>query len=698
MPEKMPEGADLPASSKSFAETGPKLWTSVLFLYGSFVLLRFLQSLLLSEPAVIPDELVYKSMAYGFFKWQDLFALSPEAVGAPTNVGYVLYQILISLIFFFRDNFLVAGKLVNAFLINATIFPLYRILRDFVPREEAAAGAALALLLPSFGYSSFLMAENLYTPLFVLCVYLIYKSCTEGSLRYPMLTAGCLVLCFMTKPHALSLLAALVACGGFLAAFYAFKVKDRLSSRRVLLSLGAACALLMVSLLAFTGIYGGSFARIAGFNLAVTRGIPSSIVAGFGSQEYVFGEFFTMAAAHLGSVLFLFLVPLLLTCWGWAQAFRERDTKRLAFSSLILFILFELGVMTLVISLFFAPEESFVRLHGRFYSMAFPLLIISFVVFRKRVRWTRARRAVLLSLSLLALFALLPGIPVFFGSPVKFSLAIDFPEVAWAAFLPRVVVAAVVFLFGWMTIQLIRKGRTGLYLGFFVAVALIANCAESWILVRFYEPQRVATRPARTFIRDTIRNPDSRVAVIDPGEIHKFLTVFWLPYNFTLAARLPEHTTLERDEIPEETDFVVLFGEYPLDFQPLRSFRRGKCRILRLASHENVIRDFLGVTLDAPEWGWTEKEFAYFPDERFERLVLTLNDWKPYYPRELMIHTSRGNQRVRLNRIQGPIILPYSRFYRFSLERTFNPRELGINPEDDRELGISLRSAVIEFQ
>jgi hypothetical protein len=330
--------------------------------------------------------------------------------------------------------------------------------------------------------------------------------------------------------------------------------------------------------------------------------------------------------------------------------------------------------------------------------MAFPLLIISFVVFRKRVRWTRARRAVLLSLSLLALFALLPGIPVFFGSPAKFSLAIDFPEVAWAAFLPRVVVAAVVFLFGWMTIQLIRKGRTGLYLGFFVAVALIANCAESWILVRFYEPQRVATRPARTFIRDTIRNPDSRVAVIDPGEIHKFLTVFWLPYNFTLAVRLPEHTTLERDEIPEETDFVVLFGEYPLDFQPLRSFRRGKCRILRLASHENVIRDFLGVTLDAPEWGWTEKEFAYFPDERFERLVLTLNDWKPYYPRELMIHTSQGNQRVRLNRIQGPIILPYSRFYRFSLDRTFNPRELGINPEDNRELGISLRSAVIEFQ
>ncbi|MGB2906558.1 MAG: hypothetical protein WBB73_05630, partial [Candidatus Aminicenantaceae bacterium] len=94
----------------------------------------------------------------------------------------------------------------------------------------------------------------------------------------------------------------------------------------------------------------------------------------------------------------------------------------------------------------------------------------------------------------------------------------------------------------------------------------------------------------------------------------------------------------------------------------------------------------------------TEQEFAYFPEERFERLVLTLNDWQPYYPQELTIRTNLGSQRIRLNRIQGPITLPYSRSYRFSLDRTFNPRELGINPEDDRELGISLRSAVIEFQ
>jgi len=698
MPEKTPDPADQLFPPPISTETGPRLWTSLLFLYGVFVLLRFLQSLLLSEPAVIPDELVYKSMAYGFYKWLDPFVLRPEVVGAPTNVGYVLYQVLIAFIFFFRDNFLVAGKLFNAFLINATLFPLYGILRDFVPRREAALGAALALLLPSFGYSSFLMAENLYTPLFSLCVYLIYKSCTGGTRRFALLTAGCLVLCFLTKPHALVLLVALLVCGSLLAAFFAFKMKDKSSSRRILLNLGTACAVLTASFVAFIGIFGGSVARSAGFNLAVTRGIPSRVVSGFGSEEYVYSEFLTMAAAHLGSVLFLFLPPLLLTFWGWAHAFRELDTKRLAFASLILFILLELAVLTLVISLFFAPEESFVRLHGRFYSMAFPLLIISFMVFRKRIRWTGARRTVLLALSLLALLAFLPGLPVFFGSPVKFSLALDFPEIAWAAFLPRILVAAVVLLFIGVTIQLIRKGQAGYYLGFFVLVALLANGAESWILVRFYEPQRVSARPDRTFIRDTIRDPDSRVAVVDPGEIHKFLAVFWLPYNFTYAARLPEHTTLERDEIPEETDFVVLFGEYRLDFQPIRAYRRGKCRILRLASQESVIRDFMGVTLDAPEWGWTEKKFAYFPEERFERLVLTLNDWQPYYARELMIHTSRGSQRIRLNRIQGPIILPYSRSYRFSLDRTFNPRELGINPEDDRDLGISLRSAVIEFQ
>jgi hypothetical protein len=75
-----------------------------------------------------------------------------------------------------------------------------------------------------------------------------------------------------------------------------------------------------------------------------------------------------------------------------------------------------------------------------------------------------------------------------------------------------------------------------------------------------------------------------------------------------------------------------------------------------------------------------------------------LNDWRPYYPRELRIRTSFGDKHIILSRLTGTITLPYSRFYRFSLDSTFNPRELGINPEDDRELGISLRSAVIEFR
>ena len=54
-------------------------WPSILFVYVVFVLLRFLQALMLFEPVVIPDELVYKTMAYSFFKWQNFFTLSAEA-------------------------------------------------------------------------------------------------------------------------------------------------------------------------------------------------------------------------------------------------------------------------------------------------------------------------------------------------------------------------------------------------------------------------------------------------------------------------------------------------------------------------------------------------------------------------------------------------------------------------------------------
>lgn len=672
-------------------------WPSILSVYAVFVLLRFLQALFLTEPVVIPDELVYKSMAYGFFKWQDFFSLSAEAVGAPTNVGYVLYQLPLSLIFFFRDNFLVAGKLLNALMINAAAFPLYALLKEFVPKREAASGAALALLLPSFGYASFLMAENLYLPLFLSVVYFAFRSFQTGRLSYAAATAAFLLLLFLTKPHALSLLVAIVVCGVILAAAAKPDKVAGAMAPRILRSLAVMGAMLLIVWVVARLVIGGNISRVADFVVAVSRGIPAAVVSVLHSGEVAVSEFLTMVSTHLGVLLFLFLTPLIITAWGFRDALRTRKNNVLVFTGFILFLVFELLALSWFISLFLAPEESFSRLHGRFAAMVFPLLVISFVALRKYVAWTPFRKTVFLAASAAALLAVLPGLNMYFRSPLKFTLAVDYPELAWAAFVPAFWVFAMILLFLITAVLAVTKRNAGYYLVFFVVFALGANIAESWIFSRYYQPPRAATQPARTFIADTIRDPNSRVAVFDNGEIFRTQTVFWLPYRFMRAATLPERTRLDLSDIPEDTDFVILFGTFRVDFTPIRGYRSGNCRVLRLSEHENVTRDFRGVHLDSPGWAWTENKFAYFPREPFQRLIITLNDWKPYLPEKLTVRTDLGEETILLDKARKSITLPYSRFYLFTVNRTFNPRELGINREDDRDLGINLRSAVIEF-
>jgi hypothetical protein len=255
----------------------------------------------------------------------------------------------------------------------------------------------------------------------------------------------------------------------------------------------------------------------------------------------------------------------------------------------------------------------------------------------------------------------------------------------------------VALLFVITTLLTAAKRNADYYLVFFVIFALGANLAESWIFSRYYQPPRAGTRPARTFIEDTIRDPDARVAVFDNEEISRTQAVFWLPYRFTRSATLPERTRLLPQDIPDGTDFVVLFGTFRIDFTPVRGYRSGSCRILRLSDQENVIRDFKGVYPDSSDWVWTQREFAYFPREPFVRLTITLNEWKPHFPDELSIRMDRGDETIRLDRTRE-FTLPYSRFYLFGVNRTFNPREMGINREDDRALGMNLRSAVIEFR
>lgn len=688
-------GLQLETKNMSGKDKNP--WQILVLWYAVFVFVRFVLSILLTEPCIMPDELTYKSMAFAFYQSQDFFAVTSHMVGAPTSVGYILYQFFLSSIFFFQDNFLIFAKLLNSLLINAAIFPLFGILRHFLPEQKAVKYSALPLLIPSFGYSSFLMAENIYIPLFALFLYCAYRFYTRANLHFSILISISFTLLCLTKPHGLTLIVPFLLCGTFLIFFYRKGNHNQILSRKILLSSGTVIAILILIIGVSWLLLGKNFIRIIGFNVAVVEGISSHILRIFGTQTIASAKFLKFVGAQAGGFLFLFLTPLLTVFWAWIDAIGNKEEKKLTLSTLVLFFLAALFLLVIFTAIFFSPQEYFVRLHGRFLSMVLPILLISFMAFRKQVSWTPFRKVVLGLLAAIAFLALMPGYSFYFKSPFKFTLPVDYPEVAWAAFLPDVLVALMVIIFVFSVIWIIVKNQTWVYLLFFGLYALVSNVTQTSAFLTLYQPQRATTRPARHFIMEKIRDSDSRVAVFDTEEINRYLTVFWLPYQFTRAGTLPENSILRREDIPKETDFVVLFGAFQLDFQPVRQYERAYCHIIRLNQSQEVIGDFSGIFLDAPGWAWTKKKFSYIPSESFERMILTFNEWREYFSKSVTVETEVGEKTFWLNRGQNRFILPFSSYYKFSLPKTFNPRRMGLNPEDNRELGITIRSAMIEF-
>jgi hypothetical protein len=570
-------------------EAGQNHWKTIIVLYSSFVLLRFLLALLLTEPIVIPDELTYKFMAFGFYKWQNFFALSPGMVGAPTNIGYIFYQFIISPIFIFDGYFFIAGKLLNSLLINATIFPLFGILKDLVPQKTAAVSAALPLLLPSFGFASLLMAENAFIPLTALFLFTLYKTFSGGSLYYSVLSAVVWSLLVLTKPIALTYFITVIVGGGFLGLFFISSGRDKRLGRNILVSIGIFIFFISLFLVVFLLFSKNNSPRILGFVLAVTKNISKEIIKIIPAEAFDLRQFILLAITHLGGFLIPLLLPFLVTLWAWIDALKTARRKSLVFLTLGLFIFTELLALVLLVSIFYSPAQSFARLHGRFLSMIFFFFIVSFTAFCTQMKWTRARKISLVFMTFLTILALFPG-SFYFKSPERFVLPIDYPEMCWLAFLPPVVVVIMIAFFCFVTIRVIMRNDSKLYFVYFIILSLMSNFAVTQTLLRSYQPQRLLTRPARTFVAATISDPDSKVAVFDRKELYGNLTVFWLPYNYTKAKFNFEEKFLSRKDIPVETDFVILYGEFSLDFTPVSDIREGKCTILFLHEKEAARR------------------------------------------------------------------------------------------------------------
>jgi hypothetical protein len=181
----------------------------LIVLWLSAGLFWYCSCLSLKTPRLFGDELNYWDMAHSFHQGLNIPYWSVN-YDIPTQ----LFSYLISPVFAFHGKVHAyeAARLVIPFLITTVVFPAYLLAREFVDRRYAFAVAILSVATPCMVYSSTLMTENLFYPLFVGAFLGAYRALCSGRLRDSLIAAFFFAVTYYTKPHVLVLIAAYTLC------------------------------------------------------------------------------------------------------------------------------------------------------------------------------------------------------------------------------------------------------------------------------------------------------------------------------------------------------------------------------------------------------------------------------------------------------------------------------------------------------
>lgn len=174
-------------------------WT-LFYIFLTTALVRLLMNNLIHVPAIFTDEYQYVEMARSFAKGQGM-----RWDGFQTYFPCWLYPMLISpfLKHFEWDRAYALIRGMNAFLMALTVFPAYALGRELGDRRRALWAAALVALVPGMGYSSKLMTESLFLPVFTLGMWLIFRAVMRPTAGRTLLAGLVCGLSFHIKPHGL---------------------------------------------------------------------------------------------------------------------------------------------------------------------------------------------------------------------------------------------------------------------------------------------------------------------------------------------------------------------------------------------------------------------------------------------------------------------------------------------------------------
>jgi asparagine N-glycosylation enzyme membrane subunit Stt3 len=157
---------------------------------------------LISTPTIYTDEYVYIKMAQSF---SENFNFNIHSI--ETDKYHPLYPIVLAISFIFKNTIVSYWlmKFLNIILSTLIIIPAYLIAKEFLDEKKSLISATIITILPmSFIFSGFIMAENLFYPLFLFSVYFMYKS--YFNIKYGVLAAIFIALTIFTRAAGISLI------------------------------------------------------------------------------------------------------------------------------------------------------------------------------------------------------------------------------------------------------------------------------------------------------------------------------------------------------------------------------------------------------------------------------------------------------------------------------------------------------------
>jgi len=174
-----------------------KIVKKLILYYLIFVIVKSIISYFIPSPSAFSDEYIYAKLARSVF-YDSGFIIN----GIQANTFLPIYPSILSISYFF-DRMIISYpimKILNSVMSSLIIFPAFLIAKEFFNNNRSLKLAVLISILPSnFIFSSYLLAENLFYPLFLFSVYFIYKTYTSQKIQWPILAGIFIGLTYLTR-------------------------------------------------------------------------------------------------------------------------------------------------------------------------------------------------------------------------------------------------------------------------------------------------------------------------------------------------------------------------------------------------------------------------------------------------------------------------------------------------------------------